>query len=827
MSSAEVSEVFNWSRLRYLVDHSCICLRRLFKRRYQEFFNQVWDDSSTLGTNLHQTISKNRSKFQFLKNQSIAIRHGNSEDWDLSILTALLLNIPRPSHLSPGDIKLLDQEDQLLEDVRNIRNEIYHHATRRISDKDFDQSWQKLKSILIGFGDDDSVLDKLKDDIELKSSKEIVDPKSMKEMNDLNTQGNRSYREQNYSDAIKYFTKAITLPHLSSEDRARLYSNRSRTRLALYEQLRENNAVPSIPTNIDIQRYHALEDAKQARNLWPRWWKAHYRVGNAYSSMNEHEKAIDSFKRALAQEPCNDEVKRALDASRWKKREQERYEHFDPRSKPQTIDENLSEMERTLGISPESVRRGHLLAEKSDDHVIDCVIKGHKYFHGDPTMGVEQDYEQAAKYFAEAARQGNAEGMYNLGMLYDRGHGVEKNHSLATQLYEEAATQPAQLPNSNRPNIGVAEAQHSLGLRYNNGIDVSQNFAIAAAWYERAAKNGCEHAANNLAILYRDGTGVKQDHDKAKQWFEFAAERGDSNAMRTLCHLSLEASDFEMARKWLQRACDAGHLLTLVDRDDILALIYQQQVFTSQLPQSLVSVRDAFKKVTDLYHIEPKASVSSRIIYDYKQLQEYASNGSVTAKQLCCALDHYHMAMKIIKESKNTDENRFIYGLAVAYRIEQRVVEIPDENLYKLQTWIRTALKIKSDDIDTQICYVYLRPDEFEQNGQLLNEWKSKNPNSIDLYIISADTNCFLQKYADALLDCNTGLQLDPNNCDLLYTKAVASRLLHDIDRHDVILAYEKFLSVAPKDHRKVPESYYAITHSYLSNEYVVVLADK
>lgn len=122
---------------------------------------------------------------------------------------------------------------------------------------------------------------------------------------------------------------------------------------------------------------------------------------------------------------------------------------------------------------------------------------------------------------------------------------------------------------------------------------------------------------------------------------------------------------------------------------------------------------------------------------------------------------------------------------------------------------------------------MYLHPDEFKQNTQLLNEWKLKNPNSVDLYIIGADTNCFWQKYADALLDCNTGLKLDPNNCDLLYTKAVASRLLPDIDRQDVILAYENFLSVAPKDHRKVPESYYAMAQSYLSNEYVVTLAEQ
>ncbi len=106
-------------------------------------------------------------------------------------------------------------------------------------------------------------------------------------------------------------------------------------------------------------------------------------------------------------------------------------------------------------------------------------------------------------------------------------------------------------------------------------------------------------------------------------------------------------------------------------------------------------------------------------------------------------------------------------------------------------------------------------------NAELLDEWKLKNPDSVDLYIVSAAINCFLKRYNIALLDCHTGLKLDPTNCDLLYTKAVALRLLSDFNPNDVILAYQNFLSLAPKDHRKVPESYYAMAQSYLSKKYV------
>ncbi|CAF4563114.1 unnamed protein product, partial [Rotaria magnacalcarata] len=79
------------------------------------------------------------------------------------------------------------------------------------------------------------------------------------------------------------------------------------------------------------------------------------------------------------------------------------------------------------------VRAGHALIQEIDPAGAD-VVKGHKYEHGD--IDVKQDYEQAGKYFAKAASQGNAEGMYNLARLTDRGLGVEKDHNFALKLLE-------------------------------------------------------------------------------------------------------------------------------------------------------------------------------------------------------------------------------------------------------------------------------------------------------------------------------------------------------------------------------------------------------
>lgn len=53
--------------------------------------------------------------------------------------------------------------------------------------------------------------------------------------------------------------------------------------------------------------------------------------------------------------------------------------------------------------------------------------------------GVEQDLPQAAKWFRAAALQGESSAMLNLGQLYEKGEGVEKDLAQAYAYYKVAA----------------------------------------------------------------------------------------------------------------------------------------------------------------------------------------------------------------------------------------------------------------------------------------------------------------------------------------------------------------------------------------------------
>ena len=822
MSTATTSaKESNWFRLQHVAGHSCICLRRLFKNRYQQFYNRVWKDTTTCGTQFFKNVVSPNQHFKLFSSQKTDIQNGNLDEWDVSLLTALLLNIVSTQSLTKSERQLLKKQNQLLKGLRDIRNELAHHGTRQISDSDFNTSWLKLKNILVFFGEDDTELEKIRDDIEFKSVKEEEDAESTEKMERLKALGNQLFDGKKFADAIKHYTKALTLPSLLSKNRAVLYSNLSRTRLALYEQVQENTATPILLISVEDERYRSLRDAKEARKLWPTWWEAHYRVGNAYSSMNEQEKAINSFERALVLDPSSVETKKALDSSKSTYSQQQRHEHLDPRMRQHTMDEHLNEMKEIYGIDPAQVRLGHLMREMSGDTVGTDVINGHKYFNGDVECGIKQDYDRAAKYFAGAARQGNAEGMYNLAMMYDRGQGVEKDHSLATQFYRSAASQSPQLPRTNRPNIGVAESEHSLGLRYYNGIDVSKNLARAAYWYERSAQHDCEHAANNLGIMHLEGTGVTQDKQKAEHWLQFAATKGDTNAMCTLAHLLLEDDDFLMARLWFKRACEAGNIIAQTCRDSFERMISQKEAFVKRRPLNLVQIIKQMERyLSDTLHRKPTPSKQIGSNYNYFDLKEYAAKGSATAKALCLALKHFYTALFMILQSGNMNESNCLNALAEAYRTEHLVVQYPSRELRnKFQLLIDQSFRNRPDNEDAQICYVYFHGDDFKQCIKILDQSKLKNPKSVHLLVISADINCFLKRWTVALLDCNTGLKLDSKNYELHYTKAVALRCMENPDKNDILEAYRIFLENAPKDHRKVPEAYYAMAQCSFPRE--------
>jgi hypothetical protein len=85
--------VRNYFKLDLLIARSYIILRQLFKTRYSLFTGgHIWDDSSTCGQNYSTNVIGKSKKFSLTAVQKVSIANGDSNDWDLTTLTALLLN---------------------------------------------------------------------------------------------------------------------------------------------------------------------------------------------------------------------------------------------------------------------------------------------------------------------------------------------------------------------------------------------------------------------------------------------------------------------------------------------------------------------------------------------------------------------------------------------------------------------------------------------------------------------------------------------------------------------------------------------------------------
>lgn len=124
-------------------------------------------------------------------------------------------------------------------------------------------------------------------------------------------------------------------------------------------------------------------------------------------------------------------------------------------------------------------------AEKGD--VVSQYVLGNYYCQN-------EDYQNAVKWWRNAADLGIAEVQYCLGVCYENGNGVEKDYQEAVKWYRKAAEQ------------GNEGAQCNLGFCYDKGRGIIQNKVKAYAWYALSSKNGDDVGNKNMKILEKELT---------------------------------------------------------------------------------------------------------------------------------------------------------------------------------------------------------------------------------------------------------------------------------------------------------------------------------
>ncbi|MDK1287754.1 tetratricopeptide repeat protein [Pseudoalteromonas umbrosa] len=130
-----------------------------------------------------------------------------------------------------------------------------------------------------------------------------------------------------------------------------------------------------------------------------------------------------------------------------------------------------------------------------------------------------KDLEKAAEYFRISYLRGYKECAFELGYLY---HRTKLDAELAVQWYGIAAKN------------GSADALNNLGMMYNNGDGVLVDYGLAHSYFEQAIKSGSRLSFGNLGSLYESGKGVKQDYIKAISLYQQGVKHEDPQSMHNL-----------------------------------------------------------------------------------------------------------------------------------------------------------------------------------------------------------------------------------------------------------------------------------------------------
>jgi TPR repeat protein len=180
----------------------------------------------------------------------------------------------------------------------------------------------------------------------------------------------------------------------------------------------------------------------------------------------------------------------------------------------------------------------------------------------------KQSYEEALKWWKEAARRGYTVAMNNIGLAYANGHGVTQDYNEAFNWWHQSAF------------LGNAWAMNSVGDLYENGLGTPRNLQMAMTWYQSAAEQGEPMGMYNVGLLYEAGAGVTRDDSEALAWFRKAAQRGYGSAMHSIGKMYAEGravdADLVEALAWYSVADlryppeDAAE--AKVNRDDIATL---------------------------------------------------------------------------------------------------------------------------------------------------------------------------------------------------------------------------------------------------------------
>ena len=224
---------------------------------------------------------------------------------------------------------------------------------------------------------------------------------------------------------------------------------------------------------------------------------------------------------------------------------------------------------------------------------------------------------QAQKYNRQ-----DAVALYQKAKKYEKGKGVDKNTTLAFELYQKAAE------------MGLDSAQNKLGACYEDGIYIAKDHEKAVFWYRKAAEQGDAYAQANLSSCYSLGKGVPVDEKQALEWAQKSAAQGNTNGMLLLAIAYYSGN--AVPRKY-QKAKELMEQILEKDKNHKGAKTYLQRINKHlEEQQQLMAAETSVDKnipVADQYDMNTFAVIIGNEQYAEDVTVPYAGNDAKTFKE--------------------------------------------------------------------------------------------------------------------------------------------------------------------------------------------------
>ena len=184
-----------------------------------------------------------------------------------------------------------------------------------------------------------------------------------------------------------------------------------------------------------------------------------------------------------------------------------------------------------------------------------CQFQLGEFFSGKHNV-VAANPKKQVEWYQIAANRGHPGAMNNLGLLYEKGQGVEKSGIRAFELFNKTLEHQSLEPEDRSISL------FNVGRCHHYGIGVAKNINMAFDLYSRAAELGHQRANYQCGVFLQTGLTGRADSKRAFPYLKKAAELGHTQAsysVGTCLHYGIGTEKSDSFIDWYLKAANSGH----------------------------------------------------------------------------------------------------------------------------------------------------------------------------------------------------------------------------------------------------------------------------